>query len=153
MKEFNVYLFIMTFLIISCRTIKDKIIISPCNNKVYIKFDKVTKNDIDEGRVVNFKTDGIMIFFEDYFDGRVKIFYNDKLVFNEILQTDESLGTTEKFFKFKNIKWEDKPKIKVVYGNNCVEIPFIKKYKFIYLSFNKGEWEILFSNVIVDVYE
>ena len=89
----------------------------------------------------------VVVFLEAYLDGVVKGYVDNKLIFNESIVTDESLGTTEKYFTYNYSKDNLLPKLKVEIDNDCLEFEIKKDYKLIYLSYYQERWDIIYSNV------
>ena len=146
LNKYNSILFLV-ILIYGCKTSNKSIVSSPCNDNISVKYHKVTKEDVKEGMVADKKQESVVVFFEDYYNGNVKAYANKELVFDEVIETDESLGTTEKHFTYNYSKDKSLPKLKVISENNCVEMSINKDYKLIYVYYYKDKWDIIYSNV------
>lgn len=120
---------------------------SLCSKNISIKYHKVSKNDIEQDMVADKSKQNVVVFLEDYFDGIVKGYVNNELIFNENAVTDESLGTTEKYFTYNYSKDSKLPKLKIEIDSGCLEFDIKKGYKLIYLSYYKEKWDIIYSNV------
>ena len=120
---------------------------SLCSKNISIHYHKVSKEAIKQDMVADKSKDNVVVFLEAYFDGIVKGYINDKLIFNEDIVTDESLGTTKKYFTYDYSENDVLPKLKIQTKNSCIEFDIKKDYKLIYLYSYKEKWEITYSNI------
>lgn len=118
-----------------------------CSKNITIQYYKTSKKDIKENMVADKSKNNVVVFLEAYFDGIVKGYAGNKLIFNESIITDESLGTTEKYFTYNYSKDNLPPKLIVNIDDDCLEFEIKKNYKLIYLSYFKEKWNIIYSNV------
>lgn len=118
------------------------------SNKITIKYDEESRyEDIDKKMIVDKSKESVTVFLESYFKGLVKGYIGNELVFNEKIETEESLGTTNEYFFYDYSRNKKTPKIKIKSDDNIAEIKIKKDYKLIYVYKHNDKWEIIYSNV------
>ncbi len=151
LKQHIFFLIFSSVLFSGCKSSKEQennpTIESNCSKNVSIQYRKASEEAKKQDMVADKSKNNVVVFFEAYFDGIVKGYVNDELIFKENIVTDESLGTTEKYFTYDYSKDDVLPKLKVQTNNGCVEFDIKKDYKLIYLSFYEEKWDIIYSNV------
>ena len=120
---------------------------SNCSKNITIQYHTVSKEDIKQGMVVDKSENNVVVFLEAYFDGVVKGYARNELIFNENIVTDESLGTTGKYITYDYSDDNLLPKLRVEIDGDCLEFEIKKEYKLIFLSHYQEEWDIIYSNV------
>ena len=144
----HIYFILFTSILLGgCKSLTGQNDESNCSKNITIQYHKASKKDVKEDMVADKSKNNVVVFLEAYFDGVVKGYVDNKLIFNESIVTDESLGTTEKYFPYNYSKDNLLPKLKVEIDNDCLEFEIKKDYKLIYLSYYQERWDIIYSNV------
>jgi hypothetical protein len=120
---------------------------SSCPENCSIEYKDSTAEDVEQNMVADSSKENVVVYLEAYLDGNVKGYAGDKLLFDEKVETEESLGTTGKYFTYNYSEDSTLPKLKVELSNECIEFDINKKYKLIYVSYYQGKWNIIYSNV------
>lgn len=148
MKIINLLLCILLFIFTSC-SISSRVVNSKdCNTDV-----KVTKYKTglskSEGKLVEKGNHFYVYFTEGYENDNIKAFINGKLLFNETISTDESLGTTEKGFYYKYNNRKEIVSLKVVKNGkqDCLDLTLDKSFRQLFIYSNKNNWEVIYDNV------
>lgn len=145
--------YLLLILIFSCDSSKNIIkkqnnnVSSTCGDSISVKYNKETRNDYNEGMIVRDNKESVIIYFEDFFNGYVKAYSDNKLLFNEKIETEESLGTTGKYFTYNYSKDKSIPVLNIFFEENCVEFSINKKFNLIYIYYYNDNWDIIYSNV------
>ncbi|MGB3452683.1 MAG: hypothetical protein WBA59_02515 [Moheibacter sp.] len=143
------YLSIFT-LLVSCQRLhignKRSNFVTDCSKNVFVQYHKNSKGIKNQVTADNSKQT-VTIFIESYFNGNVHGYIGDELVFNENVVTEESLGTTGKYFIYDYSKDSSLHKIKILTEDDCLEIGIEKKYKLVYIYNYKRKWDVIYSNV------
>ena len=128
---------IITFLMFGCKS-----------NNITIKYDEESRyEDINKEMIADKSKDNVIVYLEDYFNGEVKGYIGNKLIFNKKIETEESLGTTEENFFYNYANDTKLPKIKIESDMETAIIEIEKDYKIIYVYKHKNKWEIIYSNI------
>jgi len=136
-RMIRVLLIIISLVIYSCKS-----------NKITIKYDKENRyEELDKSMVADKSKEYVIVFLEDYFNGEVKGYVGDELVFNEKIETEESIGTTLRTFIYDYSKNKKLPIIKIETEGKSVDIDIFRNYKLIYIYMEDDKWEIIYSNV------
>ncbi len=118
------------------------------SNKVTIKYDDESRyEDIDKKMIADKSKESVTIFFENFFNGQVKGFIGNELVFDKNIETEESLGTTNEYFFYDYSRNQKLPKIRIENEDEIAEIEINNDYKLIYVYKHNDNWEIIYSNV------
>jgi hypothetical protein len=118
------------------------------SNKVTLKYDDESRyENIDKKMIADKSKESVVIFLEDYFNGQVKGFIGDELVFDKNIKTEESLGTTSESFFYDYSGIQKLPNIKIESGKEIAEIEINIDYRLIYVYKHNENWEIIYSNV------
>lgn len=144
-------LYLFSFItLVSCHSLningKDYNSDSDCSKNVFIQYRKPNKN-ITNQMIANKSNQTITVFLESYFNGIIQGYIGEKMIFNENVVTEESLGTTGKYFIYDYSKDSDLATIKILTENDCLEINVKKKYKLVYIYNYEGKWDVIYSNV------
>lgn len=118
-----------------------------CSKNTSIKYRKIPKSPKEQKLVADKSKQTITVFLESYFSGNVLGYIGNELIFSDNVITEESLGTTEKYFIYDYSKANSLAKIKILTENDCLEINIEKKYKLVYIYFYKGKWDVVYSNI------
>lgn len=124
---------------------QDYNLFSKCSDNVSIQYWKPTKKAKNK-RIANKSDQKVTVFLESYFNGIVRGYVAKEKVFSENVVTEESLGTTGKYFIYDYSKDSDLPTIKILTENDCLEINIKKKYKLVYIYNYKERWDVIYSN-------
>jgi hypothetical protein len=118
------------------------------SNKVTIKYDDESRyEDIDKKMIADKSKESVTIFFENFFNGQVKGFIGNELMFDKNIETEESLGTTNEYFFYDYSRNQKLPKIRIENEDEIAEIEINNDYKLIYVYKHNDNWEIIYSNV------
>ncbi|MFT5751550.1 MAG: hypothetical protein ACI828_001662 [Flavobacteriales bacterium] len=149
MNKFGFFL-ALTFILSSCKSKKTILVDTSCESITEIKYDKVRKND-DKDLIVTHDKKSVIVLLEGNFNDSIRGYVNGNLIFKDLVKTEESLGTSFKYFFYDYSEGNFKPKIKVemISGNDCIEFEVIEKYKLIHLYYYKKarKWTVVYSNV------
>lgn len=133
----NIIILCLTLLTFGCK-----------QNKVTIKYDDESRyEDIDKTMIADKSKESVTIFLESYFNGQVKGFIGDEIVFNKKIETEESLGTTNEYFFYDYSRNQKLPRIRIENEDEIAEIEINNDYKLIYVYKHNDNWEIIYSNV------
>lgn len=138
-------------LLISCGSTKIETIKSQeCNSSVKVtKYKTGLIPSKGEGTIVEKGNHFYIYFTEGYENDEIKAYVNGKLLFDETITTDESLGTTEKGFYHKY--GEDKSslvlKITKNGSENCFDIILDKKFRQLFVYSDNNKWDIIYDNI------
>lgn len=146
----NKYILILVFAttVISCRS-QDGIVKSiSCTSNVDVQYEKADAQAKKEGLVTDKNLEAFTVHFLYDFDGEVEAYVNDKLLFNEKIETNDVTDKTGKYFGYNYAKDDNTPILKIAIDNTCFDIKIDKNYKLIYVYFSKTEgWTVRFSNI------
>ena len=144
------YILILVFAIISvsCRS-QDGIVKSiSCTSDVDIQYEKADAQAKKEGLVANKNLEAFTVHFLYNFDGEIKAYVNDKILFNEQIKTNDVTDKTGKYFGYNYSKDEKTPILKIEMDEKCFDIKIDKDYKLVYVYYSKADgWTIRFSNI------
>ena len=138
-------------ILISCQPLnissKNSHIVGNCSKNVFIQYRKTSKSSKNQTMIADKSKKTITVFLESYFRGNVQGFIEDELFFSDNVVTEESLGTTGKYFIYDYSKNSSLPKIKILTEDDCLEINIEKKYKIVYIYNYEGKWDVIYSNI------
>lgn len=137
-------------LLTSCGGKKVEIVKSQkCNSEVKItKYKTGLGFSKGEGKLVEKGEHFYIYFTESYENDMIQAYINGKSLFDEIVSTDESLGTTEKGFYYKYGDDSDPVVFKVIKnGKSCFDITLDKNFRQIFIYSNKNKWEVIYDNI------
>jgi hypothetical protein len=147
MKKY-ILILVVAITTISCRS-QDGIVKSiSCESNVDVQYEKADAQAKKEGLVADKNLEAFTVHFLYNFDGEIKAYVNDKLLFNEYIKTNEVTDKTGKYFGHNYAKDNETPVLKVVMDETCFDIKIDKDYKLIYVYFSKAEgWTVRVSNI------
>ena len=135
----NVLIILIASSLIGCRSgsLTKSSSISTCGTPIEIQVDKMTKESKKEGMVVDVQSNSFTIYFMNEFDHHLKFWFENQLLFDDQILTNETSGTTEKYvsMKYENSNLEYDAKVSLGTGE-CAEFQFKPKYKIVYLFFD-----------------
>ncbi|UGU17927.1 hypothetical protein LS482_08605 [Sinomicrobium kalidii] len=140
---------VVTVITVSCRS-QDGIVKSlSCEGNVDVQYEKADAQARKEGLVADKNLESFIVHFLYDFDGQVKGYVNNKLLFNEYIKTNEATDKTGKYFGYSYAKDQETPILKVVTDKgNCFDIRINRDYKLVYVYFSETErWTVRFSNI------
>ncbi|MGM1055913.1 MAG: hypothetical protein ACQEWG_08515 [Bacteroidota bacterium] len=117
-----------------------------CKTDFSVNFQKITGNE-DYEMVADQALENVVVFFENYFNDTAKASINGNNVFNELINTEESLGTTGNYFSYDYSNYSEIPDIRIEYKEDCISIPIKENYKIIYVYHFEDKWEVIYSNI------
>ena len=145
LEKYSSLLFLI-FVTTACKTQPNGADLSSCKTDYNVKFQNIAET-VDKEMVADQKLENVVVFFEDYFNDTAKASIKGKNVFQEIINTEESLGTTGKHFSYNYSNDSEVSDIRIEYKEGCLLIPIKKNYKIIYVYHFDDKWEIIYSNV------
>ncbi|NOJ75343.1 hypothetical protein [Empedobacter stercoris] len=135
-------------ILVSCQPLnissKNSNVVGDCSKNVFVKYRKSSKNHM---MVADKSKQTITVFLESYLSGNVQGYIGDELIFSDNVVTEESLGTTGKYFTYDYSKNSSLAKIKILTEDDCLEINIEKKYKLVYIYNYEGKWDVIYSNI------
>ena len=141
--------FIASILFTSCSTKAHLVKSKECNTNVLVTKYKVKKKDLlGEGKLVEKGSHFYIYFTENYDKDNIEATINGKLLFDKMITTDKSLGTTEAGFYY-NYKNNDALKLilKVKNKNDCFDITLDKNYRQLFIYSLDNKWEVIYDNI------
>ncbi len=145
LEKYISFLFLI-FLSTACKTQPNDADKVTCKTDYSVNFQKTTGNS-DNEMVADQALENVVVFFENYFNDTAKASIKGNNVFNEIINTEESLGTTGKHFSYDYSNDSEIPDIRIEYKVDCISIPIKENYKIIYVYHFDDKWEIIYSNI------
>ncbi|RXG17137.1 hypothetical protein DSM03_10212 [Leeuwenhoekiella aestuarii] len=143
-----VLMIIIAVAVSSCRS-QDRIIQSiTCGTNVNVQYEKADAEARKEGLVADENLKSFVVHFLSDFDGKVKGYVNDEVLFNKYIKTNEVTDKTDEYFGYDYSDDEQVPILKISTGEQCFDIKIDKDYKLIYVyrTDNQG-WIVRFSNI------
>tara|TARA_R110002096_G_scaffold421590_1_gene627438 strand:+ start:310 stop:771 length:462 start_codon:yes stop_codon:yes gene_type:complete len=148
MKKY--FLIIVVALVtVGCRS-QDGVIKSiSCESNIDVQYEKADAQSRKEGLVADKNLESFIVYFLYDFDGQMKGYVNNELLFDEYIKTDEVTDKTGKYFGYSYAKDQEIPILKIATDKgNCFDIKIDKDYKLIYVYFSEAEgWTVRFSNI------
>src|SRR5690606_25091829 len=119
-----------------------------CQENIIIQYDKTTVEAKKEGRTADKKLEAFTVYFLNDFDDYVKGYVNNKLLFDEKIQTNNITSDTDKYFGYNYSKDIESPILKIsINEKECFDVEIDKRYKLIYVFLTKeGKFIVRFSN-------
>ena len=107
------FLILIFISIVSCGS-QEKILKSiTCENNITVQYENSDTQARREGLVANKNSDSFVVHFLNDFDDKIRGYINDKLLFDEMVKTDEVTDKSEKYFGYNYSKDSETPILKV----------------------------------------
>ena len=105
-------------------------------SKVEIQYDKSRA----KGVMADKNQKRVVVYFMNYFNDTIRVFFNGSLIFRDFVTTDSVSGKSNKFFTYDYSQDLTMPLMKVVSkSGSSFEVQTVKRYKIIYLFFDESQ--------------
>lgn len=121
-----------------------------CDSIVKIQYDKITREDRRSNGIEKSNKKSFVVKFMSEFRDSIRVYVNNKLEFNDYVNSDEVTGDSNKVFGYDYSNSSENVVLKFESRERgiCCLVNLNKKYKIIYVFIDKtGNWIVRFSNV------
>lgn len=146
----KIYIFNFTFLILFGCVSQEKLIKNiSCEGNIVLQYDKIKRNDLGKP-LANKNLNAFNVYFIGDFNDSIQSYVNNKLYFENFLQTNNNSDKITNGFGYNYSKDSKIPVLKIISKSKktCFDLEVNKKYKLIYVFIsNEGKWTVRFSNI------